>query len=176
MSILDMSSSFLDNLEMKEGVVIQLTDDNREDRNNMMIENVGIKGFDLEPGFDIEPEYDFWPIQHPTEPSHEDRPVECPMPPSSHLINDGIQDERMQDDRLSNRKRPEARTILHKENNELKATKPPVRMVRKRHHDHTNVVIPLLQMPPVHPHLHQKDGETVFNKSGSNHGNLELRF
>ncbi|KAF5757394.1 hypothetical protein HanRHA438_Chr17g0836501 [Helianthus annuus] len=140
--------------EMKEGVVIQLKDDSREDQNNMMIENVGIKGIDIEPCFDLEPEFDFWPIQHPTEPSHEDRPVQCPMPHSSHLISD----DRMQDDRFSDRKRPEAKTTLHKENNELSAIKPPVRMVRKRHHDHTNAVISLLQMPSVYPHLNQKDG------------------
>ncbi|XP_076936740.1 uncharacterized protein LOC143604022 isoform X1 [Bidens hawaiensis] len=148
MSILDMGSSFLDNLEMKEEEMIQLKDDSRENRNNLMIENVGIKSFDLEP------EYDFYPIQHPTEPSQEDRPVQCPMPQSSNLISD----ERMQDDRLSERKRPEAKMLLHRENNELKAIDPPVRMVRKRHHDHTNIIIPFLQTPSVHPHLHQKDG------------------
>ncbi|KAM0013988.1 hypothetical protein Hdeb2414_s0039g00734911 [Helianthus debilis subsp. tardiflorus] len=64
----------------------------------------------------------------------------------------------MQDDRFSDRKRPEAKTTLHKENNEPSAIKPPVRMVRKRHHDHTNAVISLLQMPSVYPHLNQKDG------------------
>ncbi|KAI3818359.1 hypothetical protein L1987_12164 [Smallanthus sonchifolius] len=135
-----------------------------------MTENVGIEGFDLEP------EFDFWPIQHPTEPSHEDRPVQCPMPHSSHLISD----ERMQDDRFSDRKRPVAKTVLHKETNALEAIEPPIRMVRKRHHDHTNTIIPLLQTPPVDPRLHQKVDKTVFksfNKStGSNHGNLELRF
>ncbi|XP_076953626.1 uncharacterized protein LOC143627757 isoform X2 [Bidens hawaiensis] len=141
-------SSVDDDLEMKEAEVIQLKDDNRENRNNLMTENVGIKSFDLEP------ELDFYPIQHPTEPSHEDRPVQCPMPHSSNLISD----ERMQDDRLFDRKRPEAKMLLHKENNELKAIGPPVRMVRKRHHDHTNIIIPLLQTPPVHPHLHPYDG------------------
>ncbi|KAK9074454.1 hypothetical protein SSX86_007052 [Deinandra increscens subsp. villosa] len=149
MSILDLGSSFLDNLEMKERVVIQLTDDRRDVKNNLMIENMGINGFDLEPVFD------FGPIQHPTEPSNEDRPVQCPIPNSSHVISD----ERMQEDRFPNRKRPEAKTVLHKEDNALKATESPVRMVRKRHHDHTNAIIPLLQTPNiVHPHLHQKDG------------------
>ncbi|KAJ0439770.1 hypothetical protein HanHA300_Chr16g0629151 [Helianthus annuus] len=80
MSVLYMGCSLENDLEMKEGVVIQLKDDSRESINNMMIENVGVNGFD----FDTE--FDFWPIQHPTEPSHEDRPVQCPMPHSSHLI------------------------------------------------------------------------------------------
>lgn len=66
---------------MKEGVVVQLKDDIIEIKNSEMVENVGINGFDLET------EFDFCPIQHPTEPSHEDRPVQCPMPHSSHLIN-----------------------------------------------------------------------------------------
>ncbi|KAL7604849.1 hypothetical protein Lser_V15G15295 [Lactuca serriola] len=131
MSILDMGSSFLDDLEMKEGVVVQLKDDT---------------------GFDLEPEFEFWPVQHPTEPSHEDRPVQCPIPHSSHLIND----EKMQDDRFSDRKRPEV-------------TEPPaatIRTVRKRHHDHTDTIAPLLQTPTVavYPHLHQKMNTTVFNK------------
>lgn len=66
---------------MKEEVMVQLNDDSRENTNNLMIKNVGINSFDLVTDFD------FWPIQHPTEPSHEDRPVQCPMPHSSSLIN-----------------------------------------------------------------------------------------
>lgn len=66
---------------MKEEVVVNLKDDSRESRNNGMIENVEIKGLDFET------EFDFWPIQHPTEPSREDRPVQCPMPHSSQLSN-----------------------------------------------------------------------------------------
>ncbi|KAJ0435787.1 hypothetical protein HanIR_Chr17g0897231 [Helianthus annuus] len=96
--------------EMKEGVVIQLKDDSREDQNNMMIENVGIKGIEIEPCFDLEPEFDFWPIQHPTEPSHEDRPVQCPMPHSSHLISD----DRMQDDRFQTARGPKQKPLSTK--------------------------------------------------------------
>ena len=65
---------------MKDDMVIELKDDTRESRNTIMIENVGINGIDFEA------EFEFWPIQHPSEPSHEDRPVQCPMPHSSHLI------------------------------------------------------------------------------------------
>lgn len=65
---------------MKDDMVIELKDDTRESRNTIMIENVGINGIDFEA------ELEFWPIQHPSEPSHEDRPVQCPMPRSSHLI------------------------------------------------------------------------------------------
>lgn len=130
-----MGFSLADDLEMKDGVVIHLKDDNTEFLNNN--------------GFDLETEFEFWPVQHPTEPSHEDRPVQCPIPHSSHLIKD----ERMQNDRFSERKRPEI------------AEPPAIRTVRKRHHDHTDTIAPLLlQSPPVCPHLHQKMNTSVFNK------------
>ncbi|KAK1412094.1 hypothetical protein QVD17_33077 [Tagetes erecta] len=146
--VMGLSSVDDDDIEMKEGMVVQLKEDTEENRNNLMIEDVGMMVFDLEP------EFDFSPIQHPTEPSHEDRPVQCPMPHSSHFISD----ERMQDHRSSHRKKPEAKIVLDKENNALKAIESPIRMVRKRHHDHTNTITPLLQTPHVHPHMHQKDG------------------
>ncbi|KAI3671874.1 hypothetical protein L1987_87071 [Smallanthus sonchifolius] len=143
MSLVYMGFSLGDDLEMKERRVVQMKDDTRESRNN---------------GFDLETEFDFGPIQHPTEPSHEDRPVQCPMPHSSHLIND----EKMQDDRFVDHKKSEAKTVLHKDNNELEVVeRPAIRMVRKRHHDHTNTIIPLHPMSPMHPYSHQK---TVFNK------------
>ncbi|KAJ0462166.1 hypothetical protein HanHA89_Chr16g0680451 [Helianthus annuus] len=151
MSVLYMGCSLENDLEMKEGVVIQLKDDSRESINNMMIENVGVNGFD----FDTE--FDFWPIQHPTEPSHEDRPVQCPMPHSSHLIKD----ERMQDDGFSDHKKPEAKPVLHRNFKALEATEPIMRMVRKRHHDHTNVFMPLLPTLPAYSYSHEKP---VFNK------------
>ncbi|KAL4586475.1 hypothetical protein LXL04_011111 [Taraxacum kok-saghyz] len=132
MSILDIGSSFMDDLEMKEGVVVQLNDDVKEmSRNN---------------GFDLETEFEFWPVQHPTEPSHEDRPVQCPIPHSSHLITD---------DRFSEQKRPEVTEAS------------PIRTVRKRHHDNSDSIAPLLQLqtPTVDYHqLHQKMNTTVFNK------------
>lgn len=34
----------------------------------------------------VEGEVEFWPIEHPVEPSDEDRPVKCPIPHSS-VIN-----------------------------------------------------------------------------------------
>ncbi|KAI3796271.1 hypothetical protein L1987_38938 [Smallanthus sonchifolius] len=152
MSLVYMGFSLGDDLEMKEGMVVQMKDDTRESSNNLKIENVEINGFDLET------EFDFWPIQHPTEPSHEDRPVQCPMPHSSHLIND----EKMQDDRYAGHKKFEAKTVLHKDNNELEVVeRPTIKMVRKRHHDHTNTIIPLHPMSPMYPYSHQK---TVFNK------------
>lgn len=70
----------------------------------------------------------------------------------------------MQDGRFSERKRPEALTILHKESGAFEPMGPPSRTFRKRHHDHTNTVTPLLQRPPVHPHLHQDINTIVFNK------------
>ncbi|KAI3719887.1 hypothetical protein L6452_20792 [Arctium lappa] len=148
MSVFYMGFSLADDLEMKEGMMVQLKD---ESISNGMIENVGVNGFDFET------EFEFWPIQHPTEPSHEDRPVQCPMSHSSPLIND----ERMQDDRLAERKRPEASTVVHKENSALEATETPIRTVRKRHHDHTNTITPLLQTLPV---SHQNMNAAVLNK------------
>ncbi|XP_076945678.1 uncharacterized protein LOC143616855 [Bidens hawaiensis] len=151
MSVVYMGCSLEDDLEMKEGVVIQLKQDTRESSSNSMIENMEVNGFDLEP------EFDFWPIQHPSEPSHEDRPVQCPMPHSSHLIKD----ERLQDDRFSCQTKSEAKLVLNKDDNVLEARKPAMRMVRKRHHDHTNTILPSLPMSPLCPYSHQK---AVFNK------------
>ncbi|KAI7748982.1 hypothetical protein M8C21_033899 [Ambrosia artemisiifolia] len=146
MSVVYMGCALEDDLEMKEGVVVQLKDDRREGRNNFMIENVGINGFDLDT------ELDFWPIQHPTEPSYEDRPVQCPMPHSSRLIKD----ERMQDDRFSDQKKSKAKKVLHRDFKALEATEPALKMVRKRHHDHTNTIMPLLPTSSVYPYLHQQ--------------------
>ncbi|KAJ9563507.1 hypothetical protein OSB04_008667 [Centaurea solstitialis] len=133
---------------MKEGVVAQLKDGSIS---NGMIENVGVNGFDFEP------EFEFWPIQHPSEPSHEDRPIECPISHSSPVIND----KRMQDDRFSERKRSEASMVIHKQISALEATEPVIRTVRKRHHDHTNTITPLLQKLPV---SHQNMNASVLNK------------
>ena len=35
----------------------------------------------------VECEFEFWPIEHPTEPLDEDRPLKCPMPHSPSLTN-----------------------------------------------------------------------------------------
>lgn len=32
-------------------------------------------------------ELEFWPVEHPLEPQDEDRPVKCPMPSASSVIN-----------------------------------------------------------------------------------------
>ncbi|CAI9761932.1 unnamed protein product [Fraxinus pennsylvanica] len=37
-----------------------------------------------------ESSFEFWPVQHPSEPPEEDRPVECPMPAGSSVINASI--------------------------------------------------------------------------------------
>lgn len=63
----------------------------------------------------------------------------------------------MQDRRFSDHKNSEAKTVLRIGNNGLEATKPTIRMVRKRHHDHSNTIIPLLPVsPPLYPYLRQK--------------------
>ncbi|KAK1425493.1 hypothetical protein QVD17_20845 [Tagetes erecta] len=148
MSVVYMGFSLEDDLEMKEEGMVQPKIDSRENTNNLMIKNVGINSFDLVTDFD------FWPIQHPTEPSHEDRPVQCPMPHSSNLINN----ERMQDGRFLDHKILKAKTLLCKGNNGLEARESAIRMVRKRHHDHTNTIIPLPPMsPPVYPYPRQKN-------------------
>ena len=67
----------------------------------------------------------------------------------------------MQDDRFSERKRPEVSMVFHKENSVLEATEPVNRTFRKRHHDHTNTMTPLLQKLPV---SHQNMNAAVLNK------------
>ena len=46
------------------------------ERDGMDVRSHGVEGDQVE----------FWPIEHPMEPSDEDRPVKCPMPHSS-VIN-----------------------------------------------------------------------------------------
>lgn len=75
-----------------------------------------------------------------------------------------LQDERMQDERLSERKRREASVIHHKESSALEATQPPIRAVRKRHHDHTDTITQKLQTPSIDLHLHQKMNTPVSDK------------
>lgn len=75
-----------------------------------------------------------------------------------------LQDERMQDDRLSERKRREASMIHQKESSALEATEPRIRAVRKRHHDHTDTITQKLQTPSIDLHLHQKMNTAVSDK------------
>ncbi|XP_071736309.1 uncharacterized protein [Rutidosis leptorrhynchoides] len=157
MSVFYMGFSLGDDLvEMKEDLVLKLNDERRESRSNVTIENSDINGFD----FDTE--FDFWPIQHPTEPSREDRPVECPMPHSSRLSND---DDMMQEDRFLECKIPEGSIVHYQENGARETTEPTIRAVRKRHHDHADTITPLLQTLPVYHHsFHNTNNTTIFNK------------
>ncbi|XWS69450.1 hypothetical protein CRYUN_Cryun04dG0180200 [Craigia yunnanensis] len=94
--------------------------------------------------FDIE----FWPVEHPMEPQDEDQPVKCPMPASSS-INDG----KGHKDRVSaesSRKISKLPEMVKK--GITVATEPPVRAVRKRHHNLTrdnHIMEPLVRMPPL---------------------------
>ncbi|KAK9074455.1 hypothetical protein SSX86_007053 [Deinandra increscens subsp. villosa] len=132
--------------EMKEDTM-QLKDECGGTKNNLMIEDLGSKGLDLEP------ELDFGPIQHPIEPSHEDRPIKFPMPHSFYLITE----EQTEEYQFLDRKITEPQVLLHKEDDALKAIESPVIMIRMRHHDHTNAIVPVLQTSPVQAHMHQTD-------------------
>lgn len=35
----------------------------------------------------VEVDFEIWPVEHPMEPPDEDRPVKCPMPADSSVIN-----------------------------------------------------------------------------------------
>ncbi|XP_050233524.2 uncharacterized protein LOC126682011 [Mercurialis annua] len=79
--------------------------------------------------FDVE----FWPLEHPMEPQDEDRPVKCPIPASSSIINDGRAREESYSESL--RKRAEIRTIVNKQGIVIvDAESPPFEAVRKKHH------------------------------------------
>lgn len=39
------------------------------------------------PNNGVELEGEFWPVEHPLEPGEEDRPVKCPIPTASSVIN-----------------------------------------------------------------------------------------
>ncbi|KAJ1430551.1 hypothetical protein SESBI_07692 [Sesbania bispinosa] len=93
---------------------------------------------------------DFFPVEHPMEPPDEDRPVKCPMPESSV-----ISDERMNEKRFAEslRKRVETSGAMAEgERTASMDTEPPARGVRKRHHTLTHggdlVMTPLMRMPP----------------------------
>ncbi|KAK9276872.1 hypothetical protein L1049_006409 [Liquidambar formosana] len=102
-----------------------------------------------------EGDVEFWPIEHPVEPPDEDRPVKCPMPDSSVMNNGGMHEEQYA---KSMRKKPELSAAVNKEGTvgaaAAAAAEPPVRAVRKRHHNLTrgdHIITPLMRMPPLPP-------------------------
>lgn len=38
-------------------------------------------------GIEFDLDVEFWPVEHPMEPPDEDRPVKCPIPTASSVIN-----------------------------------------------------------------------------------------
>ncbi|KAK9226490.1 hypothetical protein WN943_011538 [Citrus x changshan-huyou] len=101
-------------------------------------------------------ELEFWPVEHPLEPQDEDRPVKCPMPSASSVINN---DSRMEDqERIADsfRKRTEVPPDFSNREGIDVNIEPPIRAVRKRHHhsltsdDHN--AQSLMRTPP-HPPL-----------------------
>ncbi|KAM7463365.1 hypothetical protein LguiA_031486 [Lonicera macranthoides] len=97
----------------------------------------------------VESEFEFWPIEHPTEPLDEDQPVKCPVPGSSVTNNRRTQ-------RGNRSLRAELSTSVKKEERLVAVPEdPPVRAVRKRHHNLTHgdhIMTPLLRMPPHYPY------------------------
>ncbi|XP_031121841.1 uncharacterized protein LOC116024941 [Ipomoea triloba] len=94
----------------------------------------------------------FWPVQHPTEPLEEDRPIICPMPYSSSVLkNNGLQEGRFSADIM--RKRSDY-SAPRKSGGILEVTmEPPIRVVRKRHHPlgpeyRGGVAGPVRRVPP----------------------------
>ncbi|MED6193648.1 hypothetical protein PIB30_021624 [Stylosanthes scabra] len=112
---------------------------------------------------------DFFPVEHPMEPTDEDRPVKCPMPESSVINNDGgVHDKRYAE---SLRKRVEiSETTVDGGGGRVATmdTEPPTRGVRKRHHTLTHggdlVMTPLMTMPapPPPPPLPSQQNITIF--------------
>ncbi|XP_019176632.1 PREDICTED: uncharacterized protein LOC109171970 [Ipomoea nil] len=95
----------------------------------------------------------FWPVQHPTEPLEEDRPIICPMPYSSSVLkNNGLQEGRFSADIM--RKRSDYSAPPRKSGGILEVTmEPPIRAVRKRHHPlgpeyRGGVAGPVRRVPP----------------------------
>ncbi|XP_020975621.1 uncharacterized protein LOC107632098 isoform X1 [Arachis ipaensis] len=98
---------------------------------------------------------DFFPVEHPMEPTDEDRPVKCPMPESSVINNNdgGVHDKRHAE---SLRKRVEiSEATVEGGRVATLDTEPRARGVRKRHHTLTHggdlVMTPLIRMPTPPP-------------------------
>ncbi|MED6174385.1 hypothetical protein PIB30_068568 [Stylosanthes scabra] len=112
---------------------------------------------------------DFFPVEHPMEPTDEDRPVKCPMPESSVINNDGgVHDKRYSE---SLRKRGEISETTVDAGGRVATmdTEPSARGVRKRHHPLTHggdlVMTPLMTMPtppPPPPPLPSQQNITIF--------------
>ncbi|WCJ33684.1 hypothetical protein M5689_015033 [Euphorbia peplus] len=86
---------------------------------------------------DVENEVEFWPVEHPMEPQDEDRPVKCPIPTSSSLIDDGrIGEERCAESLKKRAMKKEDIVIADAE--EVPRPRPRPRAMRKRHHTLTN--------------------------------------
>ncbi|KAL2509746.1 uncharacterized protein Fot_33393 [Forsythia ovata] len=75
-----------------------------------------------------ESSFEFWPVQHPSEPPEEDRPVECPMPADSSVINGN---NKLQQKFYERSQRKPA--VLNREKR-LDLVVPTIGATRKRHH------------------------------------------
>ncbi|GAA0147493.1 hypothetical protein Leryth_002924 [Lithospermum erythrorhizon] len=101
-----------------------------------------------------ESEFEFWPLEHPTEPSEEDKPVKCPMPYSSAANNNSREsDQLMMHDSL--RKRTEfSTTTTNRGRISIELGEPPAQAVRKRHHPlsrgDSTVPTSLARAPPLY--------------------------
>ncbi|KAF3432048.1 hypothetical protein FNV43_RR26787 [Rhamnella rubrinervis] len=105
-------------------------------------------------------DFEIWPVEHPSEPPDEDRPVKCPMPAdSSSVINlisacseiyenemENLKEGGKREKRFGERtmrKRPEVKKLqggngMEEEEEAMTSEPPPVRAVRKRHHTLTH--------------------------------------
>ncbi|KAM7487821.1 hypothetical protein LguiB_025305 [Lonicera macranthoides] len=107
----------------------------------------------------IECEFEFWPIEHPTEPLDEDRPLKCPMSHSPSLTNDSKIERQWKSAEVS------AEAEMGAEEGPP-PPRPAVGGLRKRHHkltqeeDHT--ITPLLRMPQLYPYQQPHD-ITIFD-------------
>ncbi|XP_043720271.1 uncharacterized protein LOC122667876 isoform X2 [Telopea speciosissima] len=112
------------------------------------------RGVDMQGGHGLELDLEFKPIEHPVEPSDEDRPVKCPMPGSSVSNVERLAE--------SLRKRGEVSTDMNEEGMLVVAVEPPARAVRKRHHTLTrnHSIPPLLKRAPLPPL--QTQNSTIF--------------
>ncbi|GLT96821.1 hypothetical protein SLE2022_144190 [Rubroshorea leprosula] len=139
---LPMGFSCEDDLEKIDSEVI-LIDESRESKQRAGMDFQYHHGNGIEFDLDVE----FWPVEHPMEPPDEDRPVKCPIPTASSVINDGkMKQERTTESLLRGKEQPEMKKVA------IQATERPIRAVRKRQHtlirdDHS--MKPLTRMPPL---------------------------
>ncbi|CAI9779150.1 unnamed protein product [Fraxinus pennsylvanica] len=74
-----------------------------------------------------ESSFEFWPVQHPSEPPEEDRPIECPMPADSSVINGNNKLQQKFSERLQRNS-----AVFNREKRLDRVL--PIRATRKRHH------------------------------------------